>query len=342
MLLLQPATDEAYWRYLQESMYTAPVGLGVLVMEPLCTYLLNVPLDLGDGTKRKGGKTKRALSEPSVLVRGPLPSNAALFLLLVAAATYWVSLKMNRLILFLATPAAALTGLLVGFCWDMGMQPLVELAEKVDSVLAMAYDDTDEDGEEEDSSDSDGELKGRGEVLNKRRNKQETYLDEEGTLASSKAMVLLRVAITVLAMYLALPRIQSFYTSCYNEVQYGLSHPQIVKKVGQGELFDDYREAYWWLRDNTPADARILSWWDYGYQITAIANRTTLADGNTWNQEHIALLGLVLSSPPAEAHALARHLGDYVLGKWLLLRLVSAYPVPPTKLMTRLLRRACC
>lgn len=49
------------------------------------------------------------------------------------------------------------------------------------------------------------------------------------------------------------------------------------------------------------------------YQITAIANRTTLADGNTWNQEHIALLGLVLSSPPAEAHALARHLGDYVL-----------------------------
>ena len=31
--------------------------------------------------------------------------------------------------------------------------------------------------------------------------------------------------------------------------------------------------------------------WDYGYQISGVANRTTIADGNTWNHEHIALLG---------------------------------------------------
>ena len=36
---------------------------------------------------------------------------------------------------------------------------------------------------------------------------------------------------------------------------------------------------------------------DYGYQIAGIAKRTTIADGNTWNHEHIALLGLSLSSP---------------------------------------------
>ena len=53
------------------------------------------------------------------------------------------------------------------------------------------------------------------------------------------------------------------------------------------------QEAYWWLRDNTPEDSRVLSWWDYGYQINGIANRTTIADGNTWNHEHIALLGRV-------------------------------------------------
>ena len=29
-------------------------------------------------------------------------------------------------------------------------------------------------------------------------------------------------------------------------------------------MIDDFREAYWWLRDNTPEDARVLSWWDYG------------------------------------------------------------------------------
>ena len=33
-----------------------------------------------------------------------------------------------------------------------------------------------------------------------------------------------------------------------------------------------------------------MAWWDYGYQISGIANRTTIADGNTWNHEHIATL----------------------------------------------------
>ena len=56
-----------------------------------------------------------------------------------------------------------------------------------------------------------------------------------------------------------------------------------------------------------------MAWWDYGYQITGIGERTTLADGNTWNHEHIATLGRILSAPEEEAHALARHLADYVL-----------------------------
>jgi len=30
-------------------------------------------------------------------------------------------------------------------------------------------------------------------------------------------------------------------------------------------IVDDYREAYYWLKQNTPPDARIMSWWDYGY-----------------------------------------------------------------------------
>ena len=57
----------------------------------------------------------------------------------------------------------------------------------------------------------------------------------------------------------------------------------------------------------------MLAWWDYGYQISGMAKRVTLADGNTWNHEHIALVGLCLTSPEEEAHALTRHLADYVL-----------------------------
>lgn len=44
-----------------------------------------------------------------------------------------------------------------------------------------------------------------------------------------------------------------------------------------------------------------MSWWDYGYQIAGMANRTTLVDNNTWNNSHIAL---VSSPPPPSAGAL--------------------------------------
>ena len=53
---------------------------------------------------------------------------------------------------------------------------------------------------------------------------------------------------------------------------------------------DDFREAYYWLWQNTKEDATVMSWWDYGYQIAGMANRTTLVDNNTWNNSHIALV----------------------------------------------------
>jgi dolichyl-diphosphooligosaccharide---protein glycosyltransferase len=95
------------------------------------------------------------------------------------------------------------------------------------------------------------------------------------------------------------------------------AHPSIIQKARtpQGTIVkvDDYREAYWWLRDNTPEDARIMAWWDYGYQIAGIANRTTIADGNTWNHEHIALLGKALTTNVNEGYEIARHWADYIL-----------------------------
>lgn len=44
-----------------------------------------------------------------------------------------------------------------------------------------------------------------------------------------------------------------------------------------------------------------MSWWDYGYQITAMANRTILVDNNTWNNTHISRVGQV---GPSLAHRL--------------------------------------
>lgn len=69
-------------------------------------------------------------------------------------------------------------------------------------------------------------------------------------------------------------------------------------------FFDDFREAYAWMRANTADDSRIAAWWDYGYQLNGMANRTSFADGNTWNYSHIAVLGRALVSSEDIAHAI--------------------------------------
>ena len=65
------------------------------------------------------------------------------------------------------------------------------------------------------------------------------------------------------------------------------SSPSVVlassDNQGNMNIIDDFREAYYWLRQNTPTDAVVMSWWDYGYQIAGMADRPTLVDNNTWN-----------------------------------------------------------
>jgi dolichyl-diphosphooligosaccharide--protein glycosyltransferase len=90
------------------------------------------------------------------------------------------------------------------------------------------------------------------------------------------------------------------------------SAPSIVLQ-SNGRIFDDFREAYAWLRHNTPEDAKIASWWDYGYQTTAMANRTVLVDNNTWNNTHIATVGKAMASPEKQAWEILGSLdADYV------------------------------
>ena len=58
-----------------------------------------------------------------------------------------------------------------------------------------------------------------------------------------------------------------------------------------------------------------MSWWDYGYQISGMANRTTLVDNNTWNNSHIAMVGRAMASNEDDAYEIMQDLGvDYVLG----------------------------
>lgn len=96
------------------------------------------------------------------------------------------------------------------------------------------------------------------------------------------------------------------------------SSPSIVlasrNPDGSQHIIDDFREAYDWLRRNTASDAKIMSWWDYGYQIALYSDRTTLVDNNTWNNTHIATVGKAMSSPEEKAYSIMqKHDVDYVL-----------------------------
>lgn len=96
------------------------------------------------------------------------------------------------------------------------------------------------------------------------------------------------------------------------------SSPSIVLAArghgGQRIIFDDFREAYYWLSQNTAPDAKVCSWWDYGYQITAMANRTILVDNNTWNYTHIATVGKIMASSEEDAWKQMKFLdSDYAL-----------------------------
>jgi dolichyl-diphosphooligosaccharide--protein glycosyltransferase len=110
----------------------------------------------------------------------------------------------------------------------------------------------------------------------------------------------------------------TYTTHCIWVTSEAYSSPSIVLSArshdGGRIIFDDFREAYWWLRENTPEDAKVMSWWDYGYQITAMANRTVIVDNNTWNNTHISRVGQAMASPEDKAYEIMRELDvDYVL-----------------------------
>ena len=62
--------------------------------------------------------------------------------------------------------------------------------------------------------------------------------------------------------------------------------------------FTDWKDAMLWIKQNTPEDAVIASWWDYGYWITTLSERTTLADNATLIDWQIQKIGYSLITTP--------------------------------------------
>lgn len=97
------------------------------------------------------------------------------------------------------------------------------------------------------------------------------------------------------------------------------SNPSVVMastnpQTGEKNIIDDIREGYSWLRRNTDREAKVLSWWDYGYQLAGMSDRPTIVDNNTWNTTHIGHVGRIMASDEQRASDLLADLSvSYIL-----------------------------
>jgi dolichyl-diphosphooligosaccharide--protein glycosyltransferase len=138
------------------------------------------------------------------------------------------------------------------------------------------------------------------------------------TNPSTPTTNLLRIIVSIAGITVLTSMLMFFTAHCAFVAREAYSSPSIVMYSydGNGNRFvmDDFREAYYWLRQNTHPDAKIMSWWDYGYQTSALANRTTIVDNNTANNTHIACVGRAMASSEDDAYPILLSLDvDYVL-----------------------------
>ncbi|GMT05533.1 hypothetical protein PENTCL1PPCAC_27707, partial [Pristionchus entomophagus] len=120
--------------------------------------------------------------------------------------------------------------------------------------------------------------------------------------------------LAAIAAFIPILVVGSFVSHSIYMAREHYSDPTIVLRAGNGKLYDDFREAYKWISENTEENAKVLSWWDYGYHLSSMANRTVFVDGNTWNNTHISRVGQILASDEKTSYEMMRELDvNYVL-----------------------------
>ena len=107
--------------------------------------------------------------------------------------------------------------------------------------------------------------------------------------------------VTVLLIFLLIAPIHP-YSPLYRGIDSAYTPVTIASAtIPARQAFGDWLEACAWIHDNVPANAVICCWWDYGYYVTVVGNRTTLADNSTWNTTQIKNIGLIYMSNETQA-----------------------------------------
>ena len=90
--------------------------------------------------------------------------------------------------------------------------------------------------------------------------------------------------------------------------------PTILNGGTNNPPTNDWLETLEWIKNNTPQDAVIASWWDYGYWITTMSDRATLIDNSTLIDSRIKHMANIFLSSPDEGWSMLKEWGsDYVV-----------------------------
>lgn len=235
-------------------------------------------------------------------------SDASSFVVLYIVTSVYFSGVMVRLMLVLAPSACIMSGIALSGAFDVFTRsikfqlPGVAGNSQTDagdssSDSAVAQNDVVKTEKSEDA------LKERPSKKNRKKEKEHVEKPSVKSQIKKRLLVLPLEASVISILLLVL--LGAFYVvhSVWAAAE-AYSAPSIVLTSYSHDglhVFDDFREAYAWLSHNTEVDDKVASWWDYGYQTTAMANRTVIVDNNTWNNTHIATVGTAMSSPEKAA-----------------------------------------
>ena len=117
--------------------------------------------------------------------------------------------------------------------------------------------------------------------------------------------------VAIIAFLFTLPLV---FPENNNWISNGSSPPIIFTGATSNPPTTDWLETLEWIKLNIPENAVIASWWDYGYWIQTLGERTTLIDNatiSTWQIENMAKM--FLSTPVDSWNMLKEMDADYVL-----------------------------
>ena len=171
-------------------------------------------------------------------------NDSRVFIILFAVSAVYFAGVMVRLMLTLTPVVCVLSG--------VAFSKLFEVYLKDEAPPRGTLESSDDEEDRGNKYDKAGKL---------RKMKHEQTSGSESLGSNIRTLVILAL----------LMMLMMFTVHCTWVTSNAYSSPSIVLasygQDGSRQILDDFREAYYWLAQNTPDHSRVMSWWDYGYQI---------------------------------------------------------------------------